>query len=80
LVTCYEAGAFGFHLHRKFEQLGIKNYVVQPQDWDERGKRNTGDNRNTGDRHSGKTYCPCAATAASAVKLFKVVGKVRLKV
>jgi len=38
LVTCYEAGAFGFHLHRKFEQLGIKNYVVQPQDWDERGK------------------------------------------
>jgi hypothetical protein len=25
-------------------------------------------------------YCPCAATAASAVKLFKVVGKVRLKV
>jgi hypothetical protein len=30
LVTCYEAGAFGFHLHRKFGQLGIKNYVVQP--------------------------------------------------
>ena len=38
VVTCYEAGAFGFHLHRRFEELGIQNYVVQPQDWDERGK------------------------------------------
>ena len=28
VVTCYEAGAFGFHLHRRFEELGIKNYVV----------------------------------------------------
>jgi uncharacterized protein (DUF849 family) len=37
VVNCYEAGAFGFHLHRRFEELGIKNYVVQPQDWDERG-------------------------------------------
>jgi hypothetical protein len=34
VVTCYEAGAFGFHLHRRFEELGIQNYVVQPQDWD----------------------------------------------
>jgi transposase len=38
VVTCDEAGAFGFHLHRRFEELGIKNYVVQPQDWNERGK------------------------------------------
>lgn len=38
VVTCYEAGAFGFHLHRRLEELGIRNYVVQPQDWDERGK------------------------------------------
>jgi transposase len=38
VLTCYEAGAFGFHLHRRLEELGIKNYVVQPQDWDERGK------------------------------------------
>ncbi len=37
MVTCYEAGAFGVHLHRRLEELGIKNYVVQPQDWDERG-------------------------------------------
>jgi hypothetical protein len=38
VVTCYEAGAFGFHLHRRFEELGIKNYVERPEDWDERGK------------------------------------------
>ncbi len=38
VVTCYESGAFGFHLHRRLEELGIQNYVVQPQDWDERGK------------------------------------------
>jgi transposase len=38
VVTCYEAGAFGFHLHRRFEERGIKNYVLQPQDWDDLGK------------------------------------------
>ncbi len=32
VVTCYEASAFGFQLHRRFEELGIKNYGVQPQD------------------------------------------------
>ena len=36
--TCYEAGAFGYYLHRKLEALGVDNLVVQPQDWDERGK------------------------------------------
>jgi hypothetical protein len=38
VVICDEAGAFGFQLHRRFEELDIKNYVMQPQDWDERGK------------------------------------------
>ncbi len=37
--TCYEAGAFGFYLHRKLVAMGVHNVVVQPQDWDERGKR-----------------------------------------
>ena len=36
--TCYEAGAFGYHLHHRLTALGVNNYVVQPQDWDERGK------------------------------------------
>ena len=38
VVTCYEAGAFGFHLHRRLDGLGIKNYVVQPRDWYESDK------------------------------------------
>ncbi len=36
VFTCYEAGAFGYHLHRKLTAMGVTNYVVQPQDWDER--------------------------------------------
>lgn len=38
VVTCYETGIFGFHLHRRLEELGIQNYVVQPKDSNERGK------------------------------------------
>jgi hypothetical protein len=29
--TCYEAGAFGYHLHHRLTALGVTNYVVQPQ-------------------------------------------------
>jgi transposase len=36
--TCYEAGAFGYYLHRRLVEMGVRNLVVQPQDWDERGK------------------------------------------
>lgn len=35
VFTCYEAGPFGYGLHRKLESMGIKNVVVRPQDWDE---------------------------------------------
>jgi hypothetical protein len=30
VVTCDEAGAFGFLLHRRFEQLGIQPVVLHP--------------------------------------------------
>src|SRR5438046_965778 len=30
VVTCYEAGPTGFHLHRKLTLLGITNHVVCP--------------------------------------------------
>ena len=36
--TCYEAGPFGYGLHRALEALGIHNVVVRPQDWDEQHK------------------------------------------
>jgi len=39
VVSCYEAGPFGFGLHRRLVALGVENLVVRPQNWDERGRR-----------------------------------------
>ena len=36
--SCYEAGAFGFVLHRQLVMLGVNNLVICAQNWDERGK------------------------------------------
>lgn len=36
--SCYEAGPFGYGLHRALTAMGIHNVVVRPQDWDELGK------------------------------------------
>lgn len=36
--SCYEAGPFGFGLHREMSKLGIKNVVVQPVCLDEHHK------------------------------------------
>lgn len=35
VYCCYEAGPFGYSLHRQLEGMGIKNIVVRPQNWDE---------------------------------------------
>lgn len=35
VYSCYEAGPFGYGLHRKLEKMGITNYVIRPRDWDE---------------------------------------------
>src|SRR5436309_15861954 len=32
VVTCYEAGPFGYSLHRKLQEMGLTNYVVPPPD------------------------------------------------
>src|SRR5437870_45374 len=45
VFTCYEAGPFGYSLHRKLEQMGVTNYVVRPRDWDEYGKKVKTDKR-----------------------------------
>src|SRR6266704_1772046 len=39
VFTCYEAGPFGYSLHRKLEKMGATNYVVRPRDWDEYERR-----------------------------------------
>jgi transposase len=36
--SCYEAGPFGYGLHRQLEQMGIHNVVIRPQNWDEHHK------------------------------------------
>jgi transposase len=45
VFTCYEAGPFGYSLHRKLEKMGVSNYVVRPRDWDEYGKKVKTDKR-----------------------------------
>src|ERR1041385_6957932 len=35
VYSCYEAGPFGYGLHRQLSALGIHNVVVRPQNWDE---------------------------------------------
>src|SRR6267143_1201541 len=35
---CYEAGPFGYSLHRKLLEMGIENVVIRPQNWDELGR------------------------------------------
>jgi len=45
VYTCYEAGPFGYSLHRRLEQMGAINAVVRPRDWDEYGKKVKTDKR-----------------------------------
>ena len=42
---CYEAGPFGFVLHRRLVALGVKNLVVRPRNWDDYGKKVKTDRR-----------------------------------
>ena len=37
--SCYEAGCFGFVLHRKLEAIGVDNLVVRPRNWDDYGTK-----------------------------------------
>jgi transposase len=39
VVTCYEAGPFGYVLHRQLTALGVTNYVIRPRNWDEQHTR-----------------------------------------
>ena len=47
IVTCYEAGCFGYVLHRQLESMGIKNFVVRPRNWDEYDSKVKTDARDT---------------------------------
>jgi transposase len=46
--SCYEAGPFGFVLHRQLVALGVHNLVVRPRDWSTYGERVKTDARDAG--------------------------------
>ena len=39
VVSCYEAGPFGYGLHRELTKLGVTNHVIRPRNWDDEHKR-----------------------------------------
>jgi len=39
VISCYEAGPFGYGLHRQLTALGVTNYVIRPRDWDAEHKQ-----------------------------------------
>lgn len=45
VYSCYEAGPFGYSLHRQLTALGVINHVVRPRDWDEYGQKVKTDKR-----------------------------------
>jgi transposase len=45
VFSCYEAGPFGYSLHRELDKRGVTNYVVRPRDWDEYGQKVKTDQR-----------------------------------
>jgi transposase len=45
VYSCYEAGPFGYGLHRQLTALKVTNYVVRPRNWDEYGRKDKNDKR-----------------------------------
>jgi len=39
IISCYEAGPFGYGLHRELTALGATNHVIRPRNWDDEHKR-----------------------------------------
>jgi transposase len=39
VISCYEAGPFGYGLHRQLTVLGVTNHVIRPRNWDDEHKR-----------------------------------------
>ena len=39
VFSCYEAGPFGYGLHRQLLEMGVTNYVIRPRNWDDQYRR-----------------------------------------
>jgi transposase len=51
VVVCYEAGCFGYQPARRMQRMGVKVYVIGPQNWDEQGKGQVND------KHDAQVIC-----------------------
>ena len=49
ICSCYEAGASGYWLHRRLEQMGVQNLVVVPKAMGQGGKKQKTDKRDAGE-------------------------------
>src|SRR5208283_2417191 len=49
IYSCYEAGASGYWLHRRLEQIGVQNLVVVPKAMGQGGKKQKTDKRDAGE-------------------------------
>ena len=39
IVSCYEAGSFGYGRHRQLTDLGVTNHVIRLRNWEDAHKR-----------------------------------------
>ena len=51
VAVCYEAGCFGYQPARRMQAMGVKVYVIAPQNWDEQGKGQVND------KHDAQVIC-----------------------
>lgn len=65
--SCYEAGPFGYVLHRRLTALGVDNLVVRPRDWSTYGERVKTDGRDAGALCSSLDRYLCGNRGALAV-------------
>ena len=78
--SVYEAGFCGFHLHRKLEEIGIHNIVINPADvptsWKERnGKNDAVDSRKLARELANNTLIPIYIPSEENLRLRNLVRR-----
>lgn len=79
VYSCYEAGPCGYGLHRRLDSLGVSNYVVAPQRWDERKRRVKTDKRDARELCQRLDRYVCGNTEAFATVYVPSVEQERVR-
>jgi transposase len=79
VFSCYEAGPCGYGLHRRLDSLGMSNYVVAPQRWDERKRRVKTDKRDARELCQRLDRYVCGNTEAFATVYVPSVEQERVR-